>query len=181
MNAYLIFKSIHLIAMVGWIAGLFFLAHLFVIHSNMLSESPSHEESPFVPLISLERMLFRSICLPSMILTWFFGLALLYINGMSWLKENPWMHAKLLLVVLLTAYHHLAPRIMNKLKAGKSPAGKAILQFYRSIPVLFLIATTLLAVYKNLSNFGIIFGGLVCLTLLTFVTIKYRINTPVSE
>ena len=102
MNTYLLFKSIHLIAVISWMAGLLYLPRLFVYHSGFLKNKKS--EDLISTFKAMERKLFIYIMNPAMILSWIFGVFLIYSVGF----ENfniLWIKLKLLLVILLTIYH----------------------------------------------------------------------------
>ena len=98
MNTYLLFKSLHLIAVISWMAGLLYLPRIFVYHSENDNEIIS---SVFK---TMEKKLFYYIMTPAMILSWFFGLILIHEIGFNQLA-NLWLQLKLLFVILLTIYH----------------------------------------------------------------------------
>src|SRR6056300_1348772 len=99
MNAYLLFKSLHLIAVISWMAGLLYLPRIFVYHS----ENMNREEICTV-FKTMERKLYNYIMMPAMILTWLFGLILISQVGFEALSTK-WLQIKLILVILLTVYH----------------------------------------------------------------------------
>ena len=99
MNPYLLFKSLHLISVISWMAGLLYLPRIFVYHSQNNTQ----------PIISevfkvMERKLFFYIMTPAMILSWLFGLLLIHEIGFEKLGQT-WMILKLIFVVILTIYH----------------------------------------------------------------------------
>ena len=98
MNTYLLYKSLHLIAVISWMAGLLYLPRIFVYHSENDNEIIT---SVFK---TMEKKLFYYIMTPAMILIWFFGLILIHEIGFNQLA-NLWLQLKLLLVILLTIYH----------------------------------------------------------------------------
>ena len=99
MNFYLIFKSLHLIAVISWMAGLLYLPRIFVYHT----ENTSNIEVCKVFKV-MERKLYFYIMYPAMLLSWIFGLALIHSAGAE-LFSALWMQVKFFLVVILTAYH----------------------------------------------------------------------------
>ena len=99
MNTYLLFKALHLIAIISWMAGLLYLPRIFVYHSETLNNEDKNNTFKI-----MERRLFLYIMNPSMILSWLFGLLLLHSIGLNSLKEF-WLITKLILVVSLTFYH----------------------------------------------------------------------------
>jgi len=110
-----------------------------------------------------------------MLLTWICGIAMLYGLGMDWVKAQPWMHVKLLLVFLLSGYTDYCGKMINQLAEGKHVMTAYQFRLYNEVPTLFLVAIVLLAVYKNLVNFGYTFIGIVLLAIvLVIVTRIYR-------
>ena len=98
MNTYLLFKSLHLITVISWMAGLLYLPRIFVYHSENINETIS------TVFKIMERKLFYYIMTPTMILSWFFGLLLISKIGFDQLNSL-WFQLKLIFVVLLTVYH----------------------------------------------------------------------------
>lgn len=103
---YLWLKALHIIAVICWFAGLFYLPRLFVYHA-MAEDQPSRERFKV-----MERKLYRGIMGPSMIATLVFGIWMLYLNS-AWLSQG-WLHAKLTLVVLLISYHHACGSLQKR-------------------------------------------------------------------
>ena len=99
MNFYLIFKSLHLIAVISWMAGLLYLPRIFVYHT----ENSSNIEVCKVFKV-MERKLYFYIMYPAMLFSWIFGLALIHFVGPELLNAL-WIQVKFFLVVILTAYH----------------------------------------------------------------------------
>ena len=98
MNTYLLFKSLHLIAVISWMAGLLYLPRIFVYHV----ENSEKEETTKIFEI-MEKRLYFYIMRPAMVATWFFGIILIYISGLD-IFSQLWMHIKLALVIFLTIY-----------------------------------------------------------------------------
>ena len=99
MNSYLLFKSLHLIALISWMAGLLYLPRIFVYHVENLNDQNTSQIFK-----TMERKLYFYIMMPAMVLTWIFGLILISILGFDILATF-WMKIKLILVVILTFYH----------------------------------------------------------------------------
>ena len=112
MNTYLLFKSLHLIAVISWMAGLLYLPRIFVYHSENKNEIIT---SVFK---TMERKLFYYIMTPAMLLSWFFGLILIHEIGFNQLS-NLWLQLKLILVSVLTAYHFILAFYSKNLKMIK--------------------------------------------------------------
>ena len=99
MNSYLLFKSLHLIAIISWMAGLLYLPRIFVYHVENINNQNSKEIFE-----TMEKKLYFYIMMPAMFLSWFFGLILISIIGFDILSTK-WVQFKLLFVILLTFYH----------------------------------------------------------------------------
>lgn len=138
---FLVLKSIHLIAMVCWFAGIFYLPRLFVYHA-MSSDTPSQER-----FVIMERKLYRGIMTPAMVATWICGLSMLWIGKSVYLTQG-WLHAKLVLVVLLTLYHFMCGQYRIKLMSNPTLKTHVFWRIFNEIPVFILIAVVFLAVMK---------------------------------
>ncbi len=110
MNAYLLFKSLHLIAVISWMAGLLYLPRIFVYHV----ENKEKKEATDIFEV-MERRLFYYIMRPAMIFTWVFGLAIIYLNGIE-IFSHLWFQIKIVLVVFLSVYNDYLGRCLNSLK-----------------------------------------------------------------
>lgn len=137
---YLWVKALHIIAVVCWFAGLFYLPRLFVYHAM------SDDEASQQRFCVMERKLYRGIMNPSMIATLLLGGWLLYLNP-AWLQMG-WLHAKLLLVALLVGYHHACGAQLKRFARGENARGHVFYRWFNEIPVLFLLAIVILVVVK---------------------------------
>lgn len=134
-------KALHIIAMVCWFAGLFYLPRLFVYHA--MSEDEISRER----FCTMERKLYRGIMLPSMIATLAFGIWLISLNPGYYFSQD-WMHAKLALVVLLIAYHHICGAQLKRFARGENQRGHVFYRWFNEAPVLALLAIVILVVVK---------------------------------
>ena len=141
MNSYLLFKSLHLIAVISWMAGLLYLPRIFVYHSENSNEIIS---SVFK---TMERKLFYFIMTPAMILSWLFGLILIHEIGFHELA-NLWLQLKLILVILLTAYHFYLGLLVNQFKLDQNKKTSKYYRYINEIPTLLLILIVFLVVFK---------------------------------
>ena len=177
---FLFLKSLHLIFMVAWFVGLFYLIRLFVYHVEAFDKPEQERQILTAQYQIMETRLFRIIMKPAMILTWVCGIALIYYRGMDWFKVNYWLHAKLLLVFLLSGYTEHAGKMISRLASGETVMSAHRMRLYNEVPTLFLVTIVLLAVYKNLLNFGYTFVGIVLfaiiLVILTRVYRNIRLN-----
>lgn len=134
-------KAFHIIAMVCWFGGLFYLPRLFVYHA-MAEDQASRERFKI-----MERKLYRGIMNPAMIATLVLGVWMLALNW-DYYKTQGWMHAKLALVVVLIGYHHVCLAYLKKFAADANTKGDKFFRLFNEIPVLLLIAIVILVVVK---------------------------------
>ncbi len=136
---YLVLKALHLIFMVTWFAGLFYLPRLFVYHA-MSEDVPTIERFKI-----MERKLFFGIMTPGALLTLVFGVWML---GESAWAAYGWLHAKLLLIVLMVGYHVWCGKLLLDFKHDRNRHGHVWYRWFNEVPVLFLVSITLLATLK---------------------------------
>ena len=117
MNFYLLFKSLHLISVISWMAGLLYLPRIFVYHAENSSEKKTSEIFK-----TMERKLFYFIMTPAMILSWIFGVILIHIIGFQEIGQT-WMILKIIFVIILTLYHFYLGKILAQFKFDKNPNG----------------------------------------------------------
>ena len=142
MNTYLLFKSLHLISVISWMAGLLYLPRIFVYHAQNNSE----------PIISkvfkiMEKKLFFYIMTPAMILSWLFGLLLIHEIGFEQLGQI-WMILKLVFVVLLTIYHFYLGSILNQFKLNLNQHSHNFFRYINEIPTILLILIIFVVIFK---------------------------------
>ena len=141
MNAYLIFKSVHLIAVISWMVGLLYLPRIFVYHSETTKDDV-HEVFKI-----MERRLFVYIMNPAMILSWLFGLLLLHSIGLNSLKEF-WLITKLILVVSLTFYHFFLFKCLRRFSENNNTHSSRFFRIINEVPTILLIAIIFIVVFK---------------------------------
>ena len=141
MNSYLLFKSLHLIAVISWVAGLLYLPRIFVYHSENNKEIISNVFK------TMERKLFYYIMTPAMILSWLFGLVLIHEIGFEQLA-NFWLQLKIILVILLTAYHFYLGFLLNQFKLDQNNKTSKFYRYINEIPTLLLILIVFIVVFK---------------------------------
>ena len=142
MNTYLLFKSLHLISVISWMAGLLYLPRIFVYHAENNSEIKTSEVFKV-----MERKLFYYIMTPAMVLSWLFGLLLIHSIGFEQLGQT-WMLLKLVFVLILTFYHFYLGIILRKFKIDMNTHSH---KFYRSIneiPTILLILIVFVVIFK---------------------------------
>lgn len=134
-------KAFHIIAMVCWFAGLFYLPRLFVYHASS-SDTASVERFKI-----MERKLYRGIMNPSMIATVALGLWLLSYAPQAYMAQG-WMHIKLFLVLVLLAYHHYCGRLVKQFADDRNQRSHVFYRWFNEFPVIVLIAVVILVVVK---------------------------------
>ena len=142
MNTYLLFKSLHLIAVISWMAGLLYLPRIFVYHSENV-------EKPIVTEVFkvMEKKLFFYIMTPAMALSWIFGLILIHEIGFQQLGQK-WMILKLLFVTTLTLYHFYLGRILGHFKLDMNKHSSKYYRYINEIPTLLLILIIFIVIFK---------------------------------
>lgn len=138
MSGYLWIKSLHLIFMVTWFAGLFYLPRLFVYHA-MSDDRQSLERFKL-----MERKLFFGIMTPGGVLTVVFGLWLWLGYGIT----GGWLYAKLVLVLVLVGFHVYCGKLLLDFKHDRNRHGHVFYRWINEIPTVILIAVVILAVVK---------------------------------
>ena len=142
MNAYLLFKSLHLIAVISWMAGLLYLPRIFVYHS----ENMNREEICTV-FKTMERKLYNYIMMPAMILTWIFGLILISQIGFETLGAK-WLQIKLILVTLLSVYHFYLGSLLLSFKKNDNKKSSKFYRWLNEFPTLLLIIIVFVVIFK---------------------------------
>ena len=143
MNLYLLFKSLHLIAVISWMAGLLYLPRIFVYHSEA-----SHESQKDVFKI-MERKLYNYIMMPAMLLSWLFGVLLIHSLGFTIFAEL-WMQIKTVLVVILTYYHFLLGKYLNDFAIDSNKKTSKFFRIVNEVPTIILIVVVFVVVFKPL-------------------------------
>ena len=142
MNIYLLFKSIHLIAVISWMAGLLYLPRIFVYHSENIENINSSNIFK-----TMERKLFYYIMTPAMILSWIFGLMLIFTLGFDVLNQL-WMQIKLVLVLLLTIYHFYLGKCVSGFVNSKNNNSSKFYRIINEVPTILLIIIVFIIVFK---------------------------------
>ena len=142
MNTYLLFKSLHLIAVISWMAGLLYLPRIFVYHAENNSEVNISEIFK-----TMERKLYFYIMTPAMILSWLFGLILIHSIGFQQLGQT-WMLLKLLFVIILTSYHFYLGRLLSQFNTGNNRHSHKFYRYINEIPTILLILIIFVVIFK---------------------------------
>ena len=146
-QAYLWFKSLHIVGVVVWFAGLFYLVRLFIYHREADDLAEPTRQAFLAQYALMERRLANIITTPGMAVAVAMAIGLLSVEP-GWLKEG-WMHAKLAVVGVLLAYHAFCYRLMGQLQDGSCRWSAKQLRALNELPTLLLVAAVLLVVFKN--------------------------------
>ena len=142
MNIYLLFKALHLIAVVSWMVGLLYLPRIFVYHVENIEKKESIEIFKV-----MEKKLYFYIMYPAMVLSWIFGLILISIIGFPSLSFL-WLKLKILFVVLLTIYHFYLGKCLNKLKVDTNNTTSKFFRIINELPAILLILIVFIVIFK---------------------------------
>ena len=142
MNFYLLFKSLHLIAVISWMVGLLYLPRIFVYHVENLEKKEATEIFKI-----MERRLYFYIMRPAMIATWLFGVILIYINGLD-IFSQLWMNIKLALVIFLTIYHEYLGICLKSLKLKTNTKTPKFFRIINEVPTVILVFIIFIVIFK---------------------------------
>ena len=143
MNTYLLIKSLHLIAVVSWMAGLLYLPRIFVYHSE------ADHVSQKTVFKTMERKLYNYIMMPAMLLSWLFGMLLINSLGFNVFSEL-WMQLKTTLVVILTFYHFLLGKYLEEFATDNNSKPSRYFRIINEVPTIILIVVVSLVIFKPL-------------------------------
>ena len=147
MNTYLLFKSIHLVAVISWMVGLLYLPRIFVYHSESI-ENKKYEDLMSAFMV-MERRLFIYIMNPAMIASWIFGILLIHSVGLENFN-NLWLKLKLFLVILLTIYHFFLFLCLKRFSQNRNLHSSKFYRIINEIPTVLLILIIFIVVFKPL-------------------------------
>lgn len=172
-------KAIHIIFVVSWFAGLFYLVRLFVYHTEAFDKEPTVREILVEQFTKMERLLMYAITMPAMVITLLSGVWMVLIySGMygqlsnNWLLINHWMHAKLGLVFFLVLYHFHCVKIMKQLAAGTRVFSSKQFRMYNEVATTLLVAVVFLVVTKQIMPAVWAVVSFVLFAVFVFVTIR---------
>ena len=143
MNLYLLFKSLHLVAVISWMAGLLYLPRIFVYHSESTNESQSDVFKV------MERKLYNYIMMPAMLLSWLFGFLLIHSLGLTVFTEL-WMQIKSISVIILTFYHFILGKYLNDFAINDNKKSSKFYRMINEVPTIILIVVVFVVVFKPL-------------------------------
>ena len=142
MNYYLLFKSLHLISIISWMAGLLYLPRLFVYHAETNNNEGKKETFKL-----MEKRLFFYIMNPAMILSWLFGVLLIHSIGIENLSQF-WLQLKLGMVLILSSYHFFLFQCLKNFSENNSKYSPKFYRIINEVPTLLLIGIIFVVVFK---------------------------------
>ena len=170
-EAYLWFKTLHIVGVVVWFAGLFYLVRLFIYHREAEDLEPALR-APFQAQYALmEKRLANIITPPGMVVAVSMAIGLLVSNP-AWLHQG-WMHAKLAFVAALLAYHVFCYRLMGQLQDGRCGWSPKQLRALNELPTLLLVIVVMLVVFKNQFPTGAATWFIVALVVFMAASIQF--------
>jgi putative membrane protein len=149
-ETYQTIKSLHIIFVVSWFAGLFYIVRLFIYHTEAQAKTEVEKQILSTQFIEMEKKLWWIITTPAMVLTFIFGTWMLFLNPV--LLEQPWMHFKLAFVGLLLVYHFVCQKIMFDLKRGLFKWKSNGLRMWNEVATLALVAIVFLVEMQGTMN-----------------------------
>ena len=135
-------KAFHIITIIAWMAGLLYLPRLFIYHAE--SKTGSEQSETFKVM---ERRLLRYITTPAMLASWVLGLALAFSGVIDWSKDG-WFHAKLFLVLVLSAYHGLLAKWTKDFALDRNTRSPRFYRIANEVPTLLMILIVILVVVR---------------------------------
>ena len=142
MNTYLLLKSLHLIAVISWMAGLLYLPRIFVYHVE--NSQDTNISNVFK---TMEKRLYYYIMMPAMILSWFLGLIIISILGFDVINEL-WMQIKLILVTVLTIYHFYLGNCVGLFAINQNTNSSKFYRIINEVPTILLILIVFVVIFK---------------------------------
>ncbi len=142
MDWYLIFKSLHIIAVICWMVGLFYLPRLFVYHTEVQPGSEAYEKFNV-----MEHKLLKIIMNPSMIATWFFGIGLVVMLGHE-IGMTLWMKVKLISVLILSGYHGYLAKCRKSFLSNSNVKSAKFFRILNEVPSVLLVLIVFMVVFQ---------------------------------
>jgi putative membrane protein len=169
-NWYSIAKAMHLIGMVSWMAGLFYLVRLMVYHAEASGLPEPQKDILSGQYNLMEWKVYKIILKPAVIITWSFGTMMLTIQP-AWLQQN-WMLGKLVFVLLLTAYTHYCQTHIRRLESQTSDFNHVYYRVMNEVPTIILVSAVFLAVFRDRINWWYLLGGVGAFSALILFAVR---------
>lgn len=177
---YSILKSLHIIFVISWFAGLFYLPRLLVYHAEAQSKESNEKAILSAQFSKMEKLLFNAIMIPAMFLTWITGLSLIYLSWWDSFGSHTWLHLKLAFVVGITIYHFICRHFIRQFQQGNFIISGPQLRLFNEIATILLVAIVFLVVAKNTLDmvYGLVGFVIFAIVIMAAVKVvrKYRFN-----
>ena len=170
MQFYSFFKAFHIIGFVTWFAGLFYLVRMFVYHAEVDQKPKEIQEDWKKQFTLMQWRVYKIISTPAMVITWLFGLLMLFFNPA--ILDQSWIKIKLVLLVFLVIYHFYCKAIIIRQEKGEDKSTSFNYRLLNELPTLFLVAIVLLAVIRDFLDFLKLFGGIIAFGMVLFIFAK---------
>lgn len=169
-NWYSVAKAMHLIGMVSWMAGLFYLVRLMVYHAEAGGMPGAQRDILSRQYNLMEWKVYKIILKPAVVITWVFGVLMLMIQP-AWLQQA-WMTGKLVFVLALTFYTYYCQAHIRLLENGKSTFTHVHYRVMNEVPTIILVGAVFLAVFRDRINWWYLLGGVSAFTLLILTAVR---------
>lgn len=167
---YRYFLAVHIVFVISWMAGLFYILSLFIYHTEA-QDKPEPEKSILTAQFTkMEATLWKIIATPAMLISLFAGISMLYLN--SGLLRADWMHVKLAFVVALLIYHFICQKIVKQLKNGVYKMNSFKLRLFRELATVFMIAIVFAVILKDAVNWIYGLVGIMGIALIIMFAVK---------
>ncbi len=169
---YELLKSLHIIFVIAWFAGLFYLPRLLVYHAEAQEKSETEKLILSAQFYKMERLLYNAIMLPAMWLTWATGILLIYSAWWTGFGEQSWLHLKLGFVVALTIYHFYCRHLIISFRGNRYILSGNQLRLFNEIATILLVAIVFLVVAKNTMDWIAGLFGFFAFAVLIMLAVK---------
>lgn len=167
--------AIHIIFVVSWMAGLFYIVRLFIYHTEANQKPEAEKQILQKQFQIMESKLWNIITQPAMILSVLAGISMLYLN--PYLLQTNWMLVKLAFVVGLLIYHFICQKIINQLKVGKFVMTSTQLRLWNELATIFLVAIVFTVILKNAVDWIYGLVGLIVFSAAIMLAVKAYKNS----
>jgi putative membrane protein len=167
---YRYFLAVHIVFVISWMAGLFYILSLFIYHTEA-QDKPEPEKSILTAQFTkMEATLWKIIATPAMVISLFAGVSMLYLN--PGLLQADWMHVKLAFVVALLIYHFICQSVVKQLKNGIYKMSSFKLRLFRELATVFMIAIVFAVILKDAANWIYGLVGIMGIALIIMFAVK---------
>ncbi|MEJ2881371.1 CopD family protein [Pedobacter sp. GR22-6] len=168
---YQYFKAVHIVFVISWMAGLFYILSLFIYHTEA-NEKPEPEKSILQKqFVKMEDTLWKIIATPAMVISVLAGVGMLSIN--SGLLQMDWMWVKLGFVIGLLVYHFICQNIVSQLKKNQFKMSSFQLRLWRELATIFMIAIVFIVIIKSALNWIYGLAGIMGIAMLIMMAVKW--------